>query len=112
MSSAVAKVNNVMQEHSTNQCIEKNSTAAQPSTQAESRIPPEQTRTENIQRIQLRKLRVIYIYIWIEFKVHSIFHFFKGLQAAQATQNGKIGYVLIMSKMSVYRMEITGRKSS
>lgn len=50
---------NVKQEYSTLENNEKNATTSQPSTQTEPRKPgQEQTRTENLQRIQQRKLKV------------------------------------------------------
>ncbi len=59
MSSEEIKLNNdvaVKQEHSATDNNEKSSTTAQPPAQA--KPAQEQTRTENLQRIQQRKLKV------------------------------------------------------
>lgn len=60
MSSEEVKLNNdvvVKQEHSATDSTEKNPATAQPPTQT--KPAQEQTRTENLQRIQQRKLKVI-----------------------------------------------------
>lgn len=75
MSSEEIKLNNdvvVKQEQSASDSTEKNPTAAQPPTQT--KPAQEQTRTENLQRIQQRKLKVSAC--WIGFNSDSILNHF------------------------------------
>lgn len=107
MSSEEVKLNNdvaVKQEHLATDSTEKNATTAQPP--AQTKPAQEQTRTENLQRIQQRKLKVLAFTVHLLLALLHVFVFiFKiDLQIAQATKNGKTVNVLrwVLLKMSFH----------
>lgn len=134
MSAEEVKLNNdvvVKQEYSATDSTEKNPTTAPPP--AQTKPAQEQTRTENLQRIQQRKLKVIVFTFDLNFGSFSSFcpicRFINCLSHkkwlnCQCTQvcfisldfgqnfHNKIVNAFSLSKMSLYGMEDTRGKSA